>query len=244
MNVEERFIKINEFSRPGTKRSVTRNIVFHFTANPGASADNHFKYFGETIANQNPNDDQKDTYASAHAFIDRVKTLVIIPLDEMAYHASNSNPYSIGVELCIEKDGSFHPDTIKRAIEFGAALCKQYALSPLTDYLRHFDITGKICPKPWVDDVAAWEKFKADTQCFLKQEGARKLEFPNDWQYTMLGNALTELSKLGGGPDGSKQLLTYEWAQKAYAKELSVDDALFVLTVALARSLKCKVEAS
>jgi N-acetylmuramoyl-L-alanine amidase CwlA len=25
--------------------------------------------------------------------------------------------------------------------------------------LRHFDVTGKICPKPFVDDRAAWEKF-------------------------------------------------------------------------------------
>lgn len=241
MNIEERFIDENEFSRPGTKRSFTRNLVFHYTANPGASADNHFKYFGETLANQDPTDNKKDTYASAHVFIDRVKTLVIIPLDEVAYHASNANAYSIGIELCIEKDGSFHPETIKRAIEFAAEMCSCYKLSPLTDFIRHFDVVGKICPKPWVDDPAAWEKFKIDVDNFIKGKGARKLEYKNDWQYTMLGNALTELSKVGGGPDGSRQLLEYKWAEKAYTKELSVDDAIFVLIIALARSQRLEV---
>lgn len=234
--IEERFIKINEFSRPGKKRTFTRNLVFHYTANPGAGADNHFKYFNDTIGNQNPNDDEKDTYASAHVFIDRVKTLIIIPLDEVAYHAGNSNSYSIGIELCIEKDGSFHRETIKRAMEFAADMCKRYNLSPRTDFIRHFDVTGKICPKPWVDDPAAWDKFKIDMDNFIKGKGARKLEFKQDWQHTMLGNALTQLSQVGGGPDGSTPLMGYEWAKQAYAKELTVDDALFVLTVALARS--------
>lgn len=158
--VNENFIPINQFSRPGKKRNYTRNIVFHYTANPGATAENHFHYFGENLANQNPNDSVPDTYASAHVFIDRVQVLVIIPLDEVAYHATNANPYSIGIELCIESDGSFHPDTIKQAVEFGVKLCKEYNLSPNTDYLRHYDVTGKICPKPWVDDKAAWEAFK------------------------------------------------------------------------------------
>lgn len=157
-------IKINEFSRPGTKRTYTRNIVWHYTGNPGATAAGHVGYFGNTIANQDPNDEVDDTYASAHVFIDRNETIVIIPLDEVAYHASQANPYSIGVELCIEKDWTFHPDTIRQAIEFGAEMAKQYSLNPMTDFLRHYDITGKICPKPWVEDPAAWEQFKEDVK--------------------------------------------------------------------------------
>jgi N-acetylmuramoyl-L-alanine amidase CwlA len=27
--------------------------------------------------------------------------------------------------------------------------------------LRHYDITGKVCPKPYVDDPKAWQDFKA-----------------------------------------------------------------------------------
>ncbi len=241
--MEEQFIPINQFSRPGKKRAYTRNIVWHYTANPGASADNHFKYFGENIANQNPNDSKKDTYASAHAFIDRVQTLVIIPLDEEAYHATQANPYSIGVELCIEEDGTFHPDTIKRAVEFGAKMAKKYKLSPLTDFLRHYDVTGKICPKPWVDDPQAWNEFKlAVDECIKGTGGSRKLQYQEDWQWTMLGNALKELSLVGGGPTGTQQLLEYKWAEKAYKGELTVDEAVFTLTVALARSLKREVE--
>jgi hypothetical protein len=41
---------------------------------------------------------------------------------------------------------------------------QDWNLTPNSDYLRHYDITGKICPKPWVDYVPAWEQFKKDVK--------------------------------------------------------------------------------
>lgn len=170
MNINQNYIPINQFSRPGKKRTYTRNIVWHYTGNPGATAEGHFYYFGWNLARQNPDDSKPDTYASAHTFIDPTQILEIIPLDEVAYHATQANPYSVGVELCIQTDGTFHPDTIAQAIEYGAYLCQTYNLNPLTDFFRHFDITGKICPKPWVDDPAAWEDFKQSVDRRLRGE--------------------------------------------------------------------------
>lgn len=164
----EQFIPINQFSRVGTKRSFTRNIVWHYTANPGATARNHFNYFGVNLARQDPFDDKEDTYASAHVFIDPTETLCIIPLDEIAYHASQANPYSVGVELCIESDWSFHPNTLKQAVALGAELARTYNLNPLTDFIRHFDVTGKICPKRWVEHPDEWEAFKQEVNRKLK----------------------------------------------------------------------------
>lgn len=143
------FIPVNEFTRPGIKRNHTRNLVWHYTANPGASAANHYRYFANL----------RDRYASAHIFIDKNEAICIIPLDELAYHAGPANPYSIGIELCIEQDGSFHPDTIAQAVAIGKELNRMYGLT-VSDQMRHFDITGKICPKPWVDDVGAWTRFR------------------------------------------------------------------------------------
>lgn len=163
MNINRKYISVNRFSRPGVKRSSTKKIVWHYTANPGASAANHYEYF-EGLKNQNPNDDEKDRYASANTFIDRVQILEIIPLGEEAYQAGKEamNEQSIGVELCIEEDGTFHPDTIKNAIEYGAYLAKTYGLNPLVDFIRHYDVTGKICPKPWVDHPEQFIQFKKD----------------------------------------------------------------------------------
>ena len=36
---------------------------------------------------------------------------------------------------------------------------RKYSI-PLENVIRHFDVVGKICPAPFVEDAAAWEKFK------------------------------------------------------------------------------------
>lgn len=258
MEANEQLIPVNPYTRPGTKRSLTRNIVWHWTANPGATAQNHVKYFGQTVPTNNLailekvrlgqlTQDQADkmmTYASAHIFIDKTETIAIIPLDEIAYHASQANPYSIGIELCVEEDGSFHQETVRRAIELGVDLAKQYNLNPLNDFIRHYDVTGKICPKPWVDSQSDWENFKQSVSDKLNNKGgSRVLELKEDWQWTMLGDALTELSKVGGGSDGSTQLLSYEWAEKAYRHELTVDEVAWLMIIAFTRSQGKDVEA-
>lgn len=112
--------------------------VLHYTANNGGTAENHFTYFNSTLPDSNdklPKD--KKRFASAHIFVDRNKALEIIPLDEVAFHANerkegplipslkataqyyaggNANLTSIGIEMCMEKDGTIHPHTIARAI--------------------------------------------------------------------------------------------------------------------------------
>lgn len=156
-------ISKNPFSRPGRKRLATEYLVWHYTANPGASAEDHFYYF-EGLKNQNPHDDMIDRYASAHLFIDRDSAVEIIPLDEEAFHAGDKryNQRSIGIELCIEKDGTFHIDTIRRAIEIGIELCQKHGIHPLKSMIRHFDVTGKLCPRLWVERPVLFEAFKND----------------------------------------------------------------------------------
>jgi N-acetylmuramoyl-L-alanine amidase CwlA len=38
------------------------------------------------------------------------------------------------------------------------------------DVIRHYDITGKICPKYFVDDEDAWMQFKTDVKAILEAE--------------------------------------------------------------------------
>ncbi|AWO73869.1 N-acetylmuramoyl-L-alanine amidase [Geobacillus thermoleovorans] len=161
----EKFIRVNKYSRPGLKLKGVKKLVLHWTANPGASAANHFTYFDRTII-------QAQRYASAHIFVDKNEALCIIPLDEVAYHANdgtyrgvpelkpNANFLSIGVEMCVEKDGTFHPDTISRTEDVFVELCKTFKLDPIKDIVRHYDITHKNCPAPWVKDSKVFEDFK------------------------------------------------------------------------------------
>ncbi|WP_127580190.1 peptidoglycan recognition protein family protein [Paenibacillus koleovorans] len=232
----EAIIPINPFSRPGTKRQLTRNIVWHYTGNPGATARGHYGYLGQTLARQDPFDDKADTYASAHLFIDPTESLLIIPLDEVAYHASQANPYSVGVELCIEPDWSFHPATYERAVQVGVELCRLYGLTP-ADFMRHYDVTRKVCPKRWVEHPEEWEAFKAEVGRRLKNKGGAKVPDWTDQQWNEFTAALQRLYEKSVKSELDRPVLAdYTFVEKAYKRELTQDETLWLLGVMFARS--------
>lgn len=170
MTLKNEHINVNKYTRPGTKRSSTKGIILHYTSNPGASADNHRRYFGNGGGGR---------YAGAHIFIDSKESLCIVPLNEVCYHANdnqryvggkpyrgasgalgaNANLSTIGIEMCIEKDGTIAPATFNQAVEVTADLCKTYKLDT-DDLYRHYDVTGKNCPAPWVSKSSEWTRFK------------------------------------------------------------------------------------
>lgn len=183
LNYEVKHINKNKFSKPGYKLLRVGAFVIHYTANHGGTADNHFSYFNNL----------KDRYGSAHIFVDRIKALEIIPLNEVAFHANerkagplipslkatapyyqggNANLISIGIEICMEKDGTIHPDTITRTILVIKKLQKQFGVQPI---YRHYDVTGKRCPLPFVTNEKLWTKFLANVK---KEEEELKFSSP------------------------------------------------------------------
>jgi N-acetylmuramoyl-L-alanine amidase len=166
------YVHVNQYTRPGKKLNGVRKLIVHWTANFGGTAANHFNYFDKTAP-------VAKRYASAHIFIDKTEALCIVPLDEVAYAAGdvqqriNGVPYrgvpellpsanylSISVELCVEKDGTFAKETLDRAVDVFAELCKTYKLNPNEDIVRHYDVTHKNCPAPWVADIGEFNEFK------------------------------------------------------------------------------------
>ncbi|MFP7275747.1 N-acetylmuramoyl-L-alanine amidase [Bacillus paralicheniformis] len=184
VKVVKNYVKVNKYTRPGLKLSGVKGIVMHWTATPGASALNERNYFnGTCIADKR--------FASAHYFVDRKEAQLIIPENEVAYHAHdqnrcyvsflkpNANTKAIGVEMCVEKNGQIHSETIQNAAEVVADLCRRYGLS--TDKIvRHYDVTNKSCPTPWVKDssqLAAFRK-KVDSILGNKSKPDPKKEAP------------------------------------------------------------------
>ena len=45
------------------------------------------------------------------------------------------------------------------AVELARDIVARYGI-PEDNVLRHYDVTGKLCPRPWVEDTAAWKAFK------------------------------------------------------------------------------------
>jgi N-acetylmuramoyl-L-alanine amidase len=163
-------VQINKYSRPGIKSHGVKGLVIHWTANPGGSDTAHKTFFDGA-------DGGGSRYAGAHLFIDKDSATQIIPFDEVAYHAneknckivklgSNANQNTIGIEMCVEKDGTIHPETIKRTVQVIAHLCQFYKLG-VNDIYRHYDITGKNCPAPWVTEPSLFGQFKKDVNAIL-----------------------------------------------------------------------------
>ncbi|WP_420469317.1 N-acetylmuramoyl-L-alanine amidase, partial [Bacillus licheniformis] len=124
-------------------------------------------------------------YASAHYFVDRKEAQHIIPENEVAYHAHdknrcyvsflkpNANTKSISVEMCVEKDGRIHSETVQNAAELVADLCKRYGLST-NKIVRHYDVTGKNCPAPWVSDSSQLTAFRKKVDSLLGKKTVSK----------------------------------------------------------------------
>lgn len=162
INYKKDHVIKNKYSRPGIKLPKVVAFVIHYTANPGATAQNHQDFFDGS-------DGGGSRYAGAHIFVDKKEAIEILPLNEIAYHANDKSPRldylgnnanfsTIGIEMCVEKDGKFHENTIERTVLVVKKLRKTY---PNAKVIRHYDVTGKICPKPFVDSTNAWYEFLA-----------------------------------------------------------------------------------
>lgn len=166
MNIQNAYLSINQYSRPGIKRQATKKLVIHWVGNAGSSAMGNRNYF-ESLKYQKPYESLKyqEKYASSQFIIGlNGEIIACMPEDEVAHHAGNYNMNlnSIGIENCHpDWGGKFNNQTYTSLIELLAHLCKKYGLNQ-NDIIRHYDVTGKVCPKYYVEHQDAFEQLKAD----------------------------------------------------------------------------------
>ena len=130
-------------------------IVVHYTANSGDTAQNNLDYFART-----------KTGTSAHYFVDENEVCQSVQDTDVAWHCGSKNPRhpycrnanSIGVEMC-NSVGSVPEAVRARTAAFVRQKMKEYGLD-VNHVLRHYDVTRKRCPAPWVDNPTEWMEFK------------------------------------------------------------------------------------
>lgn len=152
--IDVELLSINEYSRPGTQTGKIQGIVIHYTANPGSTAMQNRNYF-EGLK------DSKKTKASSHFVVGlRGEIVQCIPTWEVAYASNERNSDTVSIETCHPtSDGSYTEETYQSMIELTAWLCKKFDLTE-EDVIRHYDITGKNCPKYFVENETAWTEFQ------------------------------------------------------------------------------------
>ena len=154
--VEQEYLSINPYSRPGTPLEKIRGVVIHYVGNPNTSAMANRGYFSSLALTG-------ETYASSHFIVGlEGEVVACVPLTEVAYASNTRNADTVSIEVCHpDETGEFNAETYERLTELTAWLCSTFELDPAEDVIRHYDVTGKICPKFYVEHPEAWEDLKA-----------------------------------------------------------------------------------
>ena len=141
-------------------------IVIHYTSNKGDTAQNNAVYFSRQKLNPP---------ASAHYFVDENEIWQSVADIDTAWHCGAKNykhkycrnANSLGIEICMnDKDGNIRLKSIANAIKLTKMLMQKYNIG-IDNIIRHYDVTGKDCPRPMVEDENLWTSFK---QSLLQEE--------------------------------------------------------------------------
>ena len=209
------FIACNTDNYRAGRTQPVRYIVMHYTANNGDTAKNNCDYYHRVGGLQ----------ASAHYFVDEYGAMQSVREGDTAWHCGARaywhpecrNANSIGIEMCSRKraDGSYYikPETVANAAALAREIMQRYGID--TEHvLRHYDVTGKRCPMPWVDDPAQWAAFKdmlvpksttTDEEDEDDMVRYNKLEDVPDWAQDTV-RALMDAGALGGVGGGNLDL--------------------------------------
>lgn len=149
--IKQMLTKVNKTVKRNKKNQY---IVIHWVG-AVSSAYNNARYF-------------RDTYrgASAHYFVDNSNIYQVVKDSDSAWHCGGKKYYhkkcrnsnSIGVEMCLTSKNTISAKTIQNTAELVQYLMKKYKI-PAENILRHYDITHKLCPAPYVDEEK-WKELK------------------------------------------------------------------------------------
>lgn len=155
--------------RTGRRDSI-KYIVIHYVGAAG-SALNNVKYYAST-----------DVGASAHYYVGHASengaVYQSVAPENCAWHCGHDkggryyhpecrNDNAIGIEMCTHKasDGMWYFDdiTVEKTIELIKWLMSEYNIDA-DNVIRHYDVTHKTCPAPFVVDEQKWKDFKNNLQ--------------------------------------------------------------------------------
>ena len=183
-------------------------IVIHYVGATGGALDNAKYYNSSYVGN------------SAHFFVGHASEAAAVyqSVDPKyrAWHCGSEsgvykhskcrNDNSIGIEICCHYDAMcgwyFDPESVDKAIELTKYLMKVYDV-PAENVLRHYDVTGKTCPAPFVTDEKQWQAFLSKLS-----EPVKKIESGNDIVWELMNGPhkikITEVSKAVKALDKAK----------------------------------------
>ena len=161
MEIKQMLLTPSKFTRPQTKIKPTA-IAWHYVGNPNTSALANRNYF-ESLKVGKKTSKGNYIYASSNFIIGLDGEIIeCIPVGEKSFCTNQANGYTISIECCHpDSTGRFTEATYNSMVWLGKYLMQKYNIK---NNIRHYDVTGKICPKWFVDNPSEWEKFKAELE--------------------------------------------------------------------------------
>lgn len=146
-------------SRRGVYLEEVGGIVIHYVANPGTSAKQNRSYFGLA-----------ETTVNSHFLVGlEGEILQCLPLEEKSAASSERNRDTISIEVCHpDEAGEFTQESYDALVKLVAWLCNNANLRP-DQVIRHYDVTGKLCPIYYVENEAAWTGFLEDVSRAMEE---------------------------------------------------------------------------
>lgn len=162
--IDVQLLTPNAYSRPQIAVEQVRSIAIHYTANPGSTAMANRNYF-ENLASTG------ETKVSSHFVVGLEGEVVqCIPTSEMSYATNSANVDSVSIECChMDETGVFQEATYDSVVKLAAWLCTRFGLTE-ENVIRHYDVSGKICPKYYVEHPEAWSRMKEDIAARIQED--------------------------------------------------------------------------
>ena len=148
--IDSQIIGENCGGRSSTELSAIKGIVIHYVGNPNTTAQNNRDYFNK-----------ESPQVSSHFIVGLDGEIIqCLPLNEKSAASNWRNKDTISIEVCHpDESGKFNEDTYNSLVKLTAWLCDSFYLNK-NDIIRHYDVTGKICPKYYVENEDEWNALK------------------------------------------------------------------------------------
>ena len=161
--VNEQILPVSSNSRRNVPLEDLTAIVVHYVGNPGTSAEQNRKYYGNA-----------DTTVNSHFLIGLDGEVIqCLPLYEKSSASNDRNRDTISIEVCHpDESGKFTEASYNRLVELCTWICRECGFSS-KNIIRHYDITGKACPLYFVENEDAWTQFLYDVECALNSENEK-----------------------------------------------------------------------
>lgn len=206
--------KLTPYNYTAMANKKNEYIVIHYVG-AESTAKNNVDYFAS-----------QKLEASAHYFVDSSSIWQCVEDKDKAWHCGGglqgsnghtfykkcTNSNSIGIEMCCFQDSVgrwfFAEKTVQNTVELVKHLMDKYNI-PIENVIRHYDVTGKICPEPYVNETI-WKEFKE------RITGEDELTMT---QYEELKKKIEELEAKNKELEEKNKVYRYWSELPAYAKE-------------------------